>query len=424
MNTASSAANGLVAIGKGIGAIFLLFVIFYYVSAMLDGGKFQTKMLWPLLVFVIVCNFGLFASPVLSFVQSLQKGCIDVCKSRKESIKTSMGADSDASILSIFWQHAKLEAEQSGESALDEEAIVLIEENEAGNGGSTSFNGGTGATGGDAGGGGRTSGEGTAEGGNGSGGITFVYPTDQDSNTSKVSKAKGLKGLGNAILKCLQTWENKLASTFMDGFNVGRNAFKSAAVYIKYGAVGILAAVCQFIASVASILMILFGGVMMAVVVAFGPITFAFGIFPGNGRVIGSWCIRLCQFALYSPIAYMVDTFSLALAKMLINNDGQILLVLALLLCNIALLFSIPGIASMIIEGASGSVSLSQGLTSMSQWGSTAMRVAGSPLKGMQAYRDFFERKRDNKEMDILRSINDATGGNPEYGLNPKKGKK
>jgi uncharacterized membrane protein len=46
-------------IGIGIGSIMLLFVVIYYITSILDGGKFQLKMLFPVFIYFLVCNFFL-----------------------------------------------------------------------------------------------------------------------------------------------------------------------------------------------------------------------------------------------------------------------------------------------------------------------------------------------------------------------------
>ena len=409
LQTGQSAASGLAAIGKGIGAIFLLFVIFYYISALLDGGKFQTKMLWPFVIYLMVCNFGLVASPVLSFVTTLQKGCIDHCV----QLKTNLRAEADpsgetTSIWGLVMKKVNQDEVASGIVDNDEVAISLTEDIEVGNldgsGGAASPTGG----------GGYSGGSGDPGSYSGSGG-----------SSQKATKEKGLKGLGNQIAKTLKNWEQNIFGGFINVFSVSiPKAVNTIGVYVKWGFAALLASILQFICSAASLIMICFGGVMMAIIVAFGPITFAFGVFPGNGRVIGAWCIRLCQFALYSPLAYLIDAFNMSIfTHITLQSGSEVLMTVAILLCNIACLFSIPGIAAMIIEGASGSISLSQGLSSMSTWGSSAMRIAMGPSGIAQWAMDLGERGRDKSQMEILRSINDATGGNPEYGLNSKKKK-
>ena len=410
LQTGQSAASGLAAIGKGIGAIFLLFVIFYYISALLDGGKFQTKMLWPFVIYLMVCNFGLIASPVLSFVTTLQKGCIDHCV----QLKTNLRAEADpsgetTSIWGLVMKKVNQDEVAAGIENTDEVAISLTEDIDVGNadgsGGAASPTGGGGYSGGT--------------------GDPGSYSSGSGGSSQKATKEKGLKGLGKQIAKTLKNWEQTVFGGFINVFSVSiPQAVNTVGVYVKWGFAALLASLLQFICSAASLIMICFGGVMMAIVVAFGPITFAFGVFPGNGRVIGAWCIRLCQFALYSPLAYLIDAFNMSIfTHITLQSGSEVLMTVAILLCNIACLFSIPGIAAMIIEGASGSISLSQGLSSMSSWGSAAMRTVSGPSGIAKWLVDIGEGRRDDRQADILRSINDATGGNPEYGLNSKKKK-
>ena len=76
-------ANGFTQIGIGIASIFFLIVVFYYVASILDGGKFQIKMLMPLLIYLIVCNFNIVSQPVVSFTSTLTKSLCDACDSKK-----------------------------------------------------------------------------------------------------------------------------------------------------------------------------------------------------------------------------------------------------------------------------------------------------------------------------------------------------
>ena len=54
----TSYAEGLAetfgAVGRGIGAVMLLVVVFYYISSILDGGKFQIKMFISFFSFSLV----------------------------------------------------------------------------------------------------------------------------------------------------------------------------------------------------------------------------------------------------------------------------------------------------------------------------------------------------------------------------------
>lgn len=393
LDTAKDAAGGLSAIGKGIASIFLLFVIFYYISAMLDGGKFQTKMLWPFLVYVMVCNFNFFSSPVISFATTLQRECASLCYEKTNTIKSSLSESHSGktSMWQIFIEHARLENQKTGAEEADDMAIEIVEEvTETSGGGSSSDGGGEG------------------------------------SSSTETKKTTKLSGLGAGLTKALSDfWQNTVIGMF-SSFSVGfQKGVSTVSIYMKYGLLGILASIIQLVCSAASLMMIFFGGVMMAVVIAFGPVTLAFAVFPGNGKVIGTWCIRLCQFALYSPIVFLIDTFNMALFQAMLKADMHILLLIAILICNIALLFSVPGIASMIIEGASGAVSLSQGLNSASQWGSSAMKIAASPGRGILAVSRLGailgEPKRDSQQLEVLKSINEAVGGSSQNGMNSKK---
>jgi len=122
--------------------------------------------------------------------------------------------------------------------------------------------------------------------------------------------------------------------------------------------------------------------------VAFGPITFGFAVFPGQGRNILSWFLRLCQFALWAPICALIDVFSVMIFDEMASNSlstGSLAMAIAVAVCNLVALTSVPTIASMIIEGAQGAVSLSQGLQTISAGmtaGGTAAAAVGSGAVG------------------------------------------
>ena len=159
----------------------------------------------------------------------------------------------------------------------------------------------------------------------------------------------------------------------------------SARMYkAKWGLLGIVAVIFSWICEFLGLALTCLGAVMTGIIVAFGPVTWSFAIFPGNQRVIGSWLIRLCQFALYSPIVSLINAFILTCLYKIGNagGDGSLTMLMGILICNIVALTSVPTIASMIIEGASGAVSLSQGLQTAGAAAGTAASMAVGPFKG------------------------------------------
>lgn len=394
MTTAGQAAAGISEIGKGIASIFLLFVIFYYVSAILDGGKFQTKMLYPLLVYMAVCHFNLFSAPVISFVETLQNRTTQACSEVMAKERRAMGGE-DKSIFAVMVDGAKNELNHIAEENKRQQenmaaslAFDILEDNPVSQGAES----------------GGTSGE------------------------SK-NKSVVLSGMGDFARDAFKFASSYWLYEAIGSIQVGGVSLDDyGTIYVKWGFAGLIASLCQWICSAMFLMMIIFGGVLTALTLVFGPITFAFAVFPGNGRLIGTWAIRLCQYSLYSPLVYICQAFIYTAFSQIGegNGGGSILFCFAVILANMACIFSVPGIAATIIEGASGSLSLATGLSTMTSSVRGAAQVVTSPFttgwKGLQAIRNMGESRRDTQQMDILRSINDGVNGNPEYGLNPKKG--
>ena len=330
-------ANGFTQIGIGIASIFFLIVVFYYVASILDGGKFQIKMLMPLLIYLIVCNFNIVSQPVVSFTSTLTKSLCDACDSKKEAIKNKNGCDAGATLNDMYMRSNENEANEISQKKVNS-AMDNGGEEEEDTGGSTWL--------------GRRVKEGV------------VSSANKGSlNLQKETSIQGLDvdggSTGNGNTRPIKPTEHNFS--FMQVFS---------------GIVGFFAVIMSYILSC-------FGAVMSSLVIAFGPITFAFAVIPGQAGTIKSWFIRLCQFAIWSPLCALVDCLvtqlydTLATASSL-SGGCSIILPIALALCNMAVLASIPSIASMIIEGASGGASLSQGLHAISG----GLTTAGGMLAG------------------------------------------
>lgn len=188
---------------------------------------------------------------------------------------------------------------------------------------------------------------------------------DNDESPKRFS----FKGLGNNIINGLNKFKDTIVGQFLSSFihNPG-NA-------IVYGFMGLVVTVLDWVAQLLNIALTALGAVMTAIVVAFGPITWAFAIFPGNGKTIGAWAIRICQFVLYSPIVALIQAFFTtclymftqgSMSSSLAEGSATVLAAAGLILGLIAGLMSVPAIASMIIEGAQGAVTISQGLMTAS----------------------------------------------------------
>lgn len=334
-------------IGRGIGGIMLLIVALYYITSILDGGKFQLKMLLPLLIFIFVCNFSWIAQPVTSFTQTITTSLVSACERKKASINEKNGCLDSANINDL--NNAKMESRNDGEqleqllgnsedktkrkdeSQIDEEPVNATDKN------------------------------GGKEG--------WWQRTIKRSVTAaghQMSYDFQKETSGENIVEPGSDKEGKKLSLFNMGW------------------MGIISAVVSWICQIMSAVLSAFGAVMTGIIVAFGPITFGFAVFPGQGRTILSWFLRLCQFALWAPIVALIDVFSVMIFDEMATSSlsgGSLAMAIAVAVCNLVALTSVPTIASMIIEGAQGAVSLSSGLQTisagMTAGGSAAAAVGG-----------------------------------------------
>lgn len=317
------------AVGRGIGAIMLLVVVFYYISSILDGGKFQIKMLIPFLIFLFVCNFSWIAKPVTAFTDTITSSLMESCKTMNGNIKEKYNCKESATFNDMYNSMHQDEAKDTEQLMKDldanyEEATDFEEGNKS-----------------------------------------------ENSETDPVPK--GVTGkIHYHVKKGINDWfakksidsQKEMSIAGLDTDNSGKG-FKPTTK--NFTGLGWLSSIISFICKIMSFVLMAFGGVMTAIIVAFGPITWAFAIFPGQGSTIKSWFIRLCQFSLWSPICVLVDCFSVKLFDIMATAQGAgpILMAIAVAVCNLVALTSVPTIASMIIEGAQGAVSLSQGLQTM-----------------------------------------------------------
>ena len=344
---AASFAN----IGRGIGGIMLLIVALYYITSILDGGKFQLKMLLPLLIFILVCNFSWVAGPVTSFTQTISNSLVSSCQSKRASIVEKFGCRESASINDL--NNSKMDKRNDGdqvqqllsnsedmtkkkdESKIDEEPVNATDKN---------------------------------------GGKEGWWQ-----RTIK----RSVKGAGHQMSYDFQM--EAAGETIVEpesdkkGTKLGLQ---------NQGWLGLISSVISWICQIMSAVLSAFGAVMTGIIVAFGPITFGFAVFPGQGRNILSWFLRLCQFALWAPICALIDVFSVMIFDEMASNSlstGSLAMAIAVAVCNLVALTSVPTIASMIIEGAQGAVSLSQGLQTISAGmtaGGTAAAAVGSGAVG------------------------------------------
>lgn len=338
-------------IGRGIGGIMLLIVALYYIASILDGGKFQLKMLVPLVIFIFVCNFSWVAGPVTSFTQTITSSLVSSCERKKASINEKNGCLGSANINDL--NNAKMGSQKDGE-----QVERLLGNTEA-------------AT--------QKKDEGTID----------------EEGTKSTEKNGGKDNFWVRTIKGGVMSSARQASYDFQVESSGENIVEPASDkkgrklgLPNMGWQGIISAVISWVCQIMSSVLSAFGAVMTGIIVAFGPITFGFAVFPGQGRTILSWFLRLCQFALWAPICALIDVFSVMIFDTMASSSmsaGSLAMAIAVAVCNLVALTSVPTIASMIIEGAQGAVSLSQGLQTISAGmtaGGTAAAAVGSSVVG------------------------------------------
>ena len=350
----SDAMVALQQVGVGIASVILLFVIFRYISAMLNGGKFELKMLFPLLVYLMVCHFNLVCKPVVNFTSLIQSKSVEACKGLKSYYMNALTDNHFSKDPNFLNAYIYATLKKTPPPAVSETAQGILN--------------------------------------NPDGDIADQAATPEaevnglnipNNGTDDAEKKKGwFSGFREALSNF---WRENVLAHIWHGWLICDTTEISVSDFMKLGITALLASILQFICSAFSIVLSVFSAVMTGIIVAFGPITFAFAVFPGNGKVIGSWVIRLCQYALYAPIAALIEAFTaIVLGESLSMGFSGMLLIIAILICNLVALTAIPSIASSIIEGASGAVSLSSGLQTIGAGLTAASGVFMAPFNGAQ----------------------------------------
>lgn len=387
---AVGAAAGFANIGRGIGGIMLLIVALYYITSILDGGKFQLKMLIPLLIFILVCNFSWVATPVTQFTKTITSGLVSTCQSSKESIIESFGCSKSANINDL--NNSLMESRNDGEQV---EKLL-----------------------------GNTDGVSKKKSEDEIDNET-VNATDKTGDTEGGRWTRwirrGVKSAGHSMSYDFQKETSGEVIVEPGSDRQGRKL-----TLMNQGWLGIISAVVSFVCKIMSSVLSSFGAVMTGLIIAFGPITFGFAVFPGSGRNILSWFLRLCQFALWAPIVALIDAFSVKIFSVMASasmDSGSLAMAISVAVCNLVALTSVPTIASMIIEGASGAVSLSQGLQTiggaLTAGGSAAAAIGGGAAKAgelaigtdkTQALRDAVAGAKQGGVAGALRDIRYSSG--------------
>lgn len=318
-------------VGRGIGGIMLLIVALYYITSILDGGKFQIKMLLPLLIFILVCNFAWVASPVTSFTSAITSSLVESCRQKKYDILEKNGCSETATINDL--NNAKREKRNDGEivnefAGKSEDATKVKDESDIETDPTTA--------------------------------------TEKNAGKEKWWQRRIKDGINSSARGASEGLHKELSGEKMVEANSTSQGWKMQLPDFSFQS--IVSTIVSWICKIMSYVLSAFGAVMTGLIVAFGPITWGFAVFPGQGRTILSWFLRLCQFALWAPIVALIDTFSTMIFDTMASGSlsvGSVMMSICVGVCNLVALTSVPTIASMIIEGAQGAVSLSQGLQTM-----------------------------------------------------------
>lgn len=332
LENALEMSDGIRHIGVGIGSIMLLIVVIYYVISMLDGGKFQMKMLVPLLLFFLVCNFSWIAKPVLSFTTTITESVSEALVQQRHNMLNPSGGDRNTTVNDHYVsRHLKGGGDPTAKDV-------------------------------------------------GSGGSDDRAGDEVDSSLSEIKESSFLRKLWQVF------YRGSAIGVIRDFATSSRHSTAENLTAERLSFSGILCQLMSWICTAVSFCLRVFGIMMTCIVVVFGPITFAFAIMPGRASNVVSWFIRICQFSLYAPLCALIDTFTVSVYLLLDSSAGNavgFLMVFAMTIANLVGLCSVPTIASMIIEGASGAVSLSQGLQTIAGAATMAGGGALSATAGM-----------------------------------------
>lgn len=371
-------SGGLGSIGAAIASIFILVHIFACMSAILEGGKFQIKMLGPIVIYVLICNFFLVSTPTTTFFSALQEGVateINVAYNSMFSIVDDNGNVTQQSRVDYFIE--KYRENNAARLAQIDQALEQAKQD---------YN--------------RDI----------EGMFSESDPESEEVNTAnKGFIKKNLQNLGNSLKRTLEEWWNNIKLMFVKSFyKIEKNVESSYLnIILSIGVAFLFLVVLDFLVGVLALMMTSMGGILFGIAIVFGPITWAFGLLPGNSGVIKSWFIRICQYALYGPLCHLVSYFCMVVLSKFIGNMAAVSGFIALTLCNLVLLTAIPSIASWIIEGAAGGISLSQGLQTLA----SPMRLMSEASNVMEARRDTEQKNIGQQQLDALREISGKLGG-------------
>lgn len=329
----------------GIGAIFLLFVIFYYVTSILDGGKFQVKMLMPVLIYILACNFNWIVRPVTDFAATINGSLSGAAQNSSLKIIQAKGGQPGDGIMDLYRLRMKEDMTATKNKADQDFAKHHNDE---------------------------------------------TPKVSEDSQSDADDAAKTMKERTNFIERISDAISNSIDKKVGQWSDQLSFRTHQIGTVVKYSITGFLCSILCWVNNLMVQVLKIFGSVMAGIIMAFGPIVWAFAVFPGRGRTIQTWFIRVCQFSLWSPIAAFISYLNTAASLELLDSlssgaDGMFGLCVTFL-ANIIALTAVPSIAQMILEGASGNVALSGGLQQAAHAVTTASSIATLPIaKGASA---------------------------------------
>ncbi len=329
----SEAMHSFGKIGVAVGAIFLLIVCIYYMISIMDGGKFQIKMLLPVLIFLLVCNFSWVSKPALAFCNAITGTAVKALASSKDGIMNTYSKGEAKTLIDLFWYMDERRDDEEYQQFLKEQEQEYLDVD------------------------------------------NYVYSYKNASGNPKIEGVDegGIKGAIQGVIR----QEKKEALQSMDNSPKEKSYSLS-----RLTLTGMIASLIGWFAGLCALVLQALSIVMIALVVSFGPLTFAFAIWPGKGGTMLTWFLRMCQFSLYAPICMCIDVFILRLFIVLYtaeNMQGTVFVV-AMILASIVAFTSVPSIAAMIIEGAQGALSLSQGMQTITGVAGTAASVIGGAV--------------------------------------------
>lgn len=359
LNETSGMMGAFGNLGAGIASVFILVYTFRFGRQLIEGGRFSAQMLTPYLIYLLICNFSWVTRPVSAFTSALQSSLVTTC----------YGANGTATNIMEEFMSSRSEWLKNQNSNYETAWKAFKESKDP----------------------------------------EDIIETESSDTSEDGKKSSGfLKGIGHTIKVQVIEAYNWVKTKALEAMLLTKKMNDMIDSWLNYGLAAVVCILLQWLATAVGMAMQCFGGIVVAILLYFGPLTFAFALLPDNTGVIKSWFIRLCQFSLYSPICSLINVFTFKICFGLAQMDASIssiLLLFCILVCNIFALFQVGSIASMIIEGASGGVSIGGGVQAISQG-----------VGMLEGHRDRLAMKQESEENKILKSIDKALGGDYSKG--------